>query len=573
MVTENTILVPRRRQAPAAFLAAVAFLVAPGALAAQNTGKITGKIIDSATRQPIPKVHVASTTGGPSGQFVGSLTGPDGAYTLEDVPAGSIQMIVNLDGYKLITERSEPSAAFSLAPGDTVRRDFAMHPQSSISGRLVDRDTGKGITGHTVSAVRKEAVPGHTFFIPRAGEQNGDAFNIKNLEPGDYLLQIDPKEDAAFVFPADASPKPAAKKCYGVSWYPDASSIDAAVSIHLGEGENRRVEISLHSRETHSISGVLKAPRELSGQPLTFTLQTGDGPLNGWVAEMPAPGSFRIDNLAPGHYRVGLTGGKPTTDTASFRDYVLFNLDRGPVEKPAVNAVGDYVFEIDDKDIDNFNISLLPYAGVTGEVRMLEKDAKLPAKLGVTLMPTADYLIDLKTGGAIGGGPMTIRGSSVDAQTGRFRQEWLHPSEYWPQLNGLPDGYAVAQVLFDGASPRNTTMTLAAPDTPLTFIVTSRAGALAGTVRDDQGTVRGAHVLLLPDPLPDKLGPEIIRTEDSGEGGSFAFRNLAPGRYRALVLADAELASEGDPEYLRQRVGGEVIEVAAGQTARVDLKK
>jgi Carboxypeptidase regulatory-like domain len=552
----------------------IALLCTPSLLQAQSTGKITGKVIDALTRQPIPKVHVGSNTGGPMGPFVGALTGSDGSYVLEDVPAGSIGMTINLDGYKLINERSEPGAAFTLAAGETMRRDFVMHPQGRIYGRLIDRDTGKGITGHKVSAVAKEVVPGHTFFAPREGDQKGDEFNIRNLAPGDYLIQIDPKEDAAFVFPADASPKPAPNKCYGQSWYPDASSIDVAVTVHLGEGESRRLDVSLHSRETHSISGTLKAPRELAGQPLTFALQTTA--LEGWVSMMPAPGTFRIDNLAPGSYRLGLTGGKPITDTANFRDYVLFGLDRGiDMAKPAVNGVGDYVFEIGDHDVDNFNIALLPYAGVTGEVRMLEKDAKLPPKLGVVLMPTADYLIDLKNGGAIGGGPMTIRGTAVQGETGRFHQEWLHPSEYWPQLKGLPDGYAVAQILYEGATPSGSTITLSAPDTPLTFVVTSRAGAAAVVVRDDnQDPVRGAEVVLMPDPLPEKVAPEVVQTRESGVDGSVAFRNLAPGTYRALVLREADRAGEGDPEYLRQRAAGaEAIEVAAGQVARVELKK
>ena len=554
-------------------LTAAFLLCASSVLQAQSTGKITGKVIDAVTGQPIPKVHVSSNTGDRSGQFVGSLTGPDGVYTLDDVPAGAVYMTVNLDGYKLITEHSEPRAIFPLAAGETVHRDFTMHPQARIYGALLDRDTGEEIIGHTVSAVRKEYVPGHTFFISRAGQQKGNEFDITNLEPGDYLLQIDSNEEAAFVFPADASPKPAPKKCYGQSWYPDAMSIDTAVSLHIAEGESRHLDISLRSRETHSISGMLKAPRELDGKPLTLALQTTA--LNGWVAMMPAPGTFRIDNLAPGNYRLGLTGGKPLTDTKTFRDYMLFALDTGSnADKPAVNAVGDYVFEIGNHDVDNFNIALLPYAGVRGEVRMLEKDAPLPPKLGVVLMPTADYLVNLKTGGAIGGGPMTIRGSAV-SQTGRFQQEWLHPSEYWPQLSRLPDGYAIAQILFDGASPRNSTMTLSAPDTSLTFVVTSRPGAITGVVHDDnQGVVRGAEVVLLPDPLPDKVAPEVIQTQESGQDGSFAFRNLAPGKYRLLLLTEADRAGKGDPEYLRQRsMDVDAIEVTAAQVVRVELKR
>jgi hypothetical protein len=553
---------------------AIALVCAQCILQAQNTGKITGKVIDAMTRQPMPKVHVGSNTGGPMGPFVGTLTGPDGSYLLEDVPAGSIGMTINVDGYKLITERSEPGAAFPLAAGETVRRDFTMHPQGRIYGRLIDRDTGKGITGHKVSAVAKEVVPGHTFFVPRAGEQKGDEFNITNLAPGDYLIQIDTKEDAAFVFPASALPKPAPNKCYGQSWYPDATSIDAAVTVRLAEGESRRLDVSLHSRETHSISGTLKTPRELAGQPLTFALQTTA--LDGWVSMMPAPGTFRIDNLAPGSYRLGLTGGKPITDTANFRDYVLFGLDRGvDMAKPAVNGVGDYVFEIADHDVDNFNVALIPYAGVSGEVRMLEKDARLPLKLGVVLMPTADYLVDLKNGGAIGGGPMTIRGTAVQGETGRFHQEWLHPSEYWPQLKGLPDGYAVVQILYEGATPTGSTITLSAPDTPLAFVVTSRAGAVAGVVRDDnQDPVRGAEVVLMPDPLPEKVGPEVVQARQSGGDGSVTFRSLAPGKYRALVLRESDRVGEGDPDYLRQRAASvEAIEVAAGEVVRVELKR
>src|SRR5215472_17700438 len=116
----------------------IALICAHGILQAQNTGKITGKVIDALTRQPIPKVHVGSNTGGPSGPFVGTLTGPDGAYTLEDVPAGAIEMGVNLKGYRLMAAPAE-RASFQLAAGETIRRDFVMHPQGRIYGRLVDR--------------------------------------------------------------------------------------------------------------------------------------------------------------------------------------------------------------------------------------------------------------------------------------------------------------------------------------------------------------------------------------------------------------------------------------------------
>jgi Carboxypeptidase regulatory-like domain len=552
---------PRLRSAESSMfrLAILALACIQFAVYGQNKGTITGKVTDAVTRQPIPKVHVGSNTGGPSGPFVGTLTGPDGVYTLEDVPAGAIRMVVNLDGYKLIAEPADHSASLQLAAGETLRRDFVMHPQGRIFGRLVDRDSGEPITGHTVSAIQKESAPGRVYDIERQGRQKGAEFNVTNLDPGDYLIQIDSNEDAAFVFPAEAAPKAAPKKVYGQSWYPDVARMDLAVPIHLSEGENRKVEISLHSRETHSVTGMLRAQRGLEGQPVTFALQTTE--LNGWVAMMPVPGSFRIDNLAPGSYRLGAIGGKLLIDTHSFRDYLLFALENRLVDKPPLDEVGDYEFDIADHDLDNLKIALAPYSSVTGEVHMLEKDAKLPSKFGVMFVP------------ADGRNDTIVRGAP--AEDGRFRQESLSPGAYWVEVVNLPKGYAVAQLLFDGASQPSSSIHLDGPDTPLTVVLTSRPARISGVVRDgEQNPASGADVVLLPDPLPDKVAPAAIRTQKSAEDGSFVFADLGPGKYRALVLADSDRERQGDPQYLWQRATGmEAIEVATGQSVRVELKR
>lgn len=299
----------------------------------------------------------------------------------------------------------------------------------------------------------------------------------------------------------------------------------------------------------------------MEGQPITLALDTGRE-LNGTVAMMPTPGAFRIDNLAPGPYRMALTGGKPANGERNLRDYTLAMLNSGAVGKtPAVNGVGNYSFEIGDRDIENYKIALLPYASVSGEFQMLEQDAKLPAKFGMMMIPVGPEATGF------------IRG--ISAHDGRFRDDWLHPGDYWPRLNGLPKGYAIAQIRFDGASAENTVLTLNTPDTPLTFVLTSRPGSVLGVVRDgNQDPVRDATVLLLPDPLPAKPDPETLKTQQSAADGGFAFNDLAPGKYRALVLTDEDRTREGDVEYLRQRaVGAEAVEVAAGQAARLELNR
>lgn len=533
------------------------------AVGAQGAGTITGTVVDAATGQPVAGVHVSSTSGGPGSNFVGALTGRDGVYRLENVSAGAIHMILNVDGYKMISE-PEGRATFPLHAGETLRRDFVIHPQSRIYGRLLDRETGKPITGHAVLAVRIEAErPAQTFTLYRDGTQTGDQFNCANLDPGDYFLEVEPDVQPDFVFPASASPKPAPNKVYGQAWYPGVPSLEMATPIHVSEGESRRVDISLRSRETHSLSGVISAPRDLQNVPITIAVQSGQ-PLEGWVAEMPTPGSFRIDNLPPGKYQMSLKGGKPANKSRSLRDYNLAALDAsGPGVPPAVDEVGDASFEIEDHDVDEFKASLAPYAGVAGEFRMLEQDAKLPPKLGVAMVPVEPGI------------PMFVHLDQA-AHDGRFRQAWLHPGTgFWPTVIGLPKGYAVAQVIFDGATAANSIMTLIDLDTPLTFVLTSRPGAVTGGVHDpEQNPVRGATILLLPDPLPQKPDPETLRTQTSGQNGRFSFTDLAPGKYRAVLLKDGDRPQQGDVNFLRQLASDtEPIEVTAGQATRVDLKQ
>ena len=160
--------------------------LAPGLLPDQSLGKITGKITDAVTRQPIAQVHVGCNVGA---DFVGVLSGPDGAYTLENVPTGEVRMTINLLGYKLISENQDADAGFQMAAGDTVTRNFAMHPLGRIHGRLTDRDSGKPIEGSLVSAGRREYVPRIRLLHGCAGHATPEPRNVRYAEPGGGRIQ------------------------------------------------------------------------------------------------------------------------------------------------------------------------------------------------------------------------------------------------------------------------------------------------------------------------------------------------------------------------------------------------
>jgi len=98
---------------------------------------------------------------------------------------------------------------------------------------------------------------------------------------------------------------------------------------------------------------------------------------------------------------------------------------------------------------------------------------------------------------------------------------------------------------------------------------------MAGMVRDEsQNPVGGATVLLLPAEIPARPDLSTFKTTRSSADGSFVFPDLAPGNYRAIAMTEADLANQGSLEFLRARAAGAgVIEVNAGQSTRVDLKR
>jgi hypothetical protein len=527
----------------------IAIVLAASQLPAQNFGEITGKITDALTRQPIAKVHVGCNVGA---EFVGVLTAFDGSYTLENVPLGDVRMTINLEGYKLISDDRDANAGFRMVAGNTITRNFAMHPLGRIYGRLTDRDSGKPIDGLTVSAGRREYVPGHVYYMgtPGSPAPNHGEYELKGLEAGDYRISIDSRDEPKVAFTADAPAANAgANKVYGYRWYPDVARAEMAVMVHLGERESLRLDISLEGREAHTFSGTMAAPPEFEHEPILFRFHSSDSAAGPSSKPMNGPGPFRIDNVAPGMYRLEATAGKP------------------PHEFSAA-----YEVEIADHDIENFKATLAPEAGVAAEIRMLEEGATPPPGVAINLIPTSDWMTRVGTRGIMMTGPAPVQGFAI--REGRFRQDSIPPDDYWPVVMRLPDGYAVADIRFEGASTHNNIMKLNGPDTPLTIVLTSRPGAVGGTVRNnDQMPVRGALVALLPDALPDRISPTTIQYAESGDGGTFVFKDVAPGMYRAVVLNGEEDVHKGDPRLREMAAKAEAIEVRAGQSANINLKR
>ena len=86
---------------------------------AQSTGTVTGVVTDSTTGGPLPGVNVAIQE-----ENVGAAAGPDGQYTISDVPAGTQTLVASFVGY----DRKEMTV--EVPAGETVEVNFVLVPST-----------------------------------------------------------------------------------------------------------------------------------------------------------------------------------------------------------------------------------------------------------------------------------------------------------------------------------------------------------------------------------------------------------------------------------------------------------
>ena len=106
--------------------------VSPFALAAQQvTGTVSGRVTDASVGRGLPDVAVLVT-----GSRLGTLTGPNGDYTISGVPVGARTLTIRRIGYQPTTE------TVTVVPGATATADVALHVSAVNLSEVVVTGTG-----------------------------------------------------------------------------------------------------------------------------------------------------------------------------------------------------------------------------------------------------------------------------------------------------------------------------------------------------------------------------------------------------------------------------------------------
>lgn len=466
----------------------------------QTAGKpasVSGLVVDSVTGAPIPRAHVILGLDAEEDRTYGAMTTANGRFSITAMAPGSYAITIERIGYSMPSDADAPDNLV-LRPGD-YKNDLRLKlvPAGAITGRVTNAD-GEPVEGVRVLAWGEPGVVGSD--VDGRTDAKG-RFRIGGLGPGRYRVEAIPQN----LYP------PAEQRTDGTvdaedapTYYPLSLTFRLGAKVQVMAGsETGGIEIQLARVPIVAVGGKVEGapPDALNAQ--LFVAQQGGGGHS--TAGIKPDGTFRIWRLYPGKYEL----------TALWEAPGGRDLQSAPVD-----------FEVAGSSIDKLVLRLIPPMDIAGRLEFQDDAAKPDPKAAPKLM--------LLNAGIRGGEKV------VDvAPDGSFHVEQLRAGKYrvTPSWNAYVASMQLGGTAIDGSL---LDLTNGSGGGELSVRLSAATGSVSGNVSDDKGAAAGASVVLVFDGEGGGVPP---RFATAGAGGMYRFDGVAPGKYKLVVLPDADTST------------------------------
>lgn len=532
------------------------------------TRAITGQVLgDGAPLQNV-QVSVGAIRTAPSA-YRSAMTDADGKFRIDDLEPSVYTIRVSAPGFVISPGAVEESAEeLYYRPGESVT--FRMTKGGVISGTVTTPD-GAPLVAAGVRALKISRVTENDKWVAIrtvAGETDDrGAYRIFGLEPGSYVVSVG---GLAAGFPAyypDEQEQP--------TYYP-SSAFETASVIEVGDGEEvSGIDITHRGEPGRRISGRIRGMAKTAGGYVFLKLShalTGIAESSGSVNLQGDIATFAIDGVPDGDYYLSVEG------------------SLGGKERDAVAAAPKHL-AVRGSDVSGVELTVEHLGSISGKVVLQTgRDGQCGSRRK-SFVSEAAIIARGKREKSQNDLPLSMKifGKAVAPDdNGEFVLNGLFPGLYQLRAS-LPDELWYVQsitftnnggrVMSDGRVP----VSDVACDG---FVVRSgqQTGRIVLTLRDDgailagriaTATMKQMRVCLVRNP-PDNDGGWSLDLETlSSPDGSFAFRNIRPGRYWILTKpiggekpADVRLGTEVEKKQLREELNRE----AQKANVVVDLK-
>jgi hypothetical protein len=544
---------------------------------------VSGIVTRVGSDAPIPGAAVQiNKPGAPAEGGYTVSTGPDGKFTIKNIPPGEYTLAATHSGFVrgeyLQRGPNSKGLPFTLAPAQELRdAKIGLTQTAAIAGRVLDRK-GRPSPYVQVQALRLGFRGNQRVLNPARVTTTNDLgeYRLFWLPPGQYAVMALPLRgsvpdtiintsgsysvmDAILPpvgIPTILSPDEATLPIF----YPGTINAESATTVTLRSGEDMRgIDLTIATTATRKIRGVVlnrPAPQPAGGVPqpalrntirlvsrnATPTIALANAPLaSGTAVPNAQTGAFEITGVLPGSY------------------FLVAEVAAGN-NSSATTMFGSVPIEVGEMDIENVSIPLAAGFEVPIHVTLEGGDVNSATadlarvQLGLTSTdPTRQIL----------GQPDPQR---PDLRIARS----IFPGTYsvlWSQ-NGAPVGY-VKSITVNGSEVARRSFRLdATPSAPIEVVLSTKFGTINGTaVSATQQPLAGVTVVAVPVGTGGSFGYKVTDAQ-----GRYSLTGLWPGDYRILAFEDIELFSWQNADHMRPYENqGRSIHVDEGATESLQV--
>jgi carboxypeptidase family protein len=546
------------------FQQATAPPASPPASAAPSAFRISGKVIDAITGQPLARASVelipSNLPNVPNPPDSGrvEITDAQGFFVFSDVPPGKYVLFARHRGYLAQTYQQHESftTAIIVGPGfESENLIFGLRPGASISGVVAD-ESDDPIRHADVMLFHQIFAGGRrrTLQVRRANTDDEGHYRFSHLNPGTYFVGVsaqpwyaqhgtryrvqqqflDGGEGTLRQLQTPTEQNQTLDVVYPIAFYSNATDLSNATSVALHSGDMAIADFRM--RPVPAMHVLVRTSSTESEQntsvAVTQTVAENDTIFVPAQVNQVAPGLMEVAGVPQGRFNLVLNSQRGTAMTHRSQSVQLEN----------------------DAEVDatQNNSSVV----VSGILRV-EDGSPVPQPARVRLRTSATGEVWDTAVSATG--EFSFKDNPVE--TGNYEIMIIEPQGLF--IRSLASANAkTSGRSFDIA---------AAQDVSVTINASKGNGRITGVALKKDKPVSGVMIVLAP--LDLKSNPALFRRDQSDSDGSFMLNFVVPGRYTLMAIEDGWDLEWADPNVLQKYIaGGESVQIAPNQKTEVQVK-
>lgn len=512
--------------------------------------RIAGVVYDATTGQTLPGVRVSlGSTAADRVPDRSVLTGPDGSFEFDHLPADKYQMYGEAVGFpQQGFEQHEPPFLTGVVVGPNLSADhlvFRLQRGSSISGYVTD-EFNEPVRDAHVLLFRRGLTGGEiaTHFVGNAETDDQGFYKFAPLLGGTYFVAVSAHPwyaRAAADLPLRMQQQTSAEVIDGMkrldtafplTFYPGVNDAEDAAGIPVHSGERVSADIGLHS--VPAVTVRMRYPAQ-SNRRMPF---------------------IRLTSAVFGDYELPVN----VQQHGDGKDLIFTGLPPGRY-LAHISVPGEEADRIQDLDISG-DMTIDPDAfiaagscSVKGVVQMAAGGPPPTRRISVSLSNRS-------------GGPGQSRG--ID-EKGMFSFDGLQPGTYEVSI-GSPSEFYLQNMAASSAKINGRLLTIGGGSAvDLAIVLGKGMGEIRGVAKLNGKGVGGTMVVLVP--ANSGANTVLFRRDQSDSDGTFTLARIVPGRYNVLAIQEGWDLEWSKPDVLKLYLAKSTkVDVAAGGKYNIEVE-